>query len=358
MKPLLLISYYGILSIPLVFWCFWQTSSLLAWLSIVACLVLVGLPYRDAIRADWSELFKHTKSESVMSKIGVKFGGKTFSALLFCCLFLIPNFLVFWMYLSRTDFIFWVFFAIFPLIFVAIKQNFGALDSNRAILLNTFWVASFPSVILALLESFVNFIIDPSKMDTQVGADFILDYFSAFFHWWSEIVDNFLSLIFSFLPWTEFWVTLFSNLITYWGVFFALALMLHLLPFNFGGNKCEGKGFIKAFFKTIEQLIQDKKVILTVGVFLALLTVAIFAKENRVSSTEANQQKIEVMELGVAKILGKDFRNMVDISELKNQNPDDIRCGWFRRYILFGIGCAGQDIAADTVEKLQKNNKE
>lgn len=346
-----LVIYYGILLVPLVFWWSWQTSSLLAWLSILACFIGIMHPYREALRAEWAELTKHTKSGSGVGKWMARFGGKTISAFLLCIFFLIPNFFTFWMYLSSIDLIFWVFFALFPLIFIGVKQNSEIMDTNRAIVLNSTIVALFPSVVLALIEAFIHTMANSSKMGVQVGADFALDYSSAFFHCWSEIIDRILFIIFSFLPWTEFWVTLFSNFFAYFGVFFVLALMLHLLPFN--GNSTNGEsGFIRGFFKSLKSLLQNKTAIISLAFFTLLILIAISTKVHKIGTDEDSKQKLKTIEYGVEKIMGKE--NMIDISEYMDKNPDDLRCGWFRRYILFGVGCDVQDAFADAVEEKQK----
>lgn len=346
---------YAFLLIPLLFWWSWQFSSILAWLSVVVCFYFIGSPYRDARRAEWEELRKHTKEGSLGAWIGAKFGGKTFSTLLFLIAYLIPNFFAFWMYLSCSNLPFWIFFASFPLVFVAIKQNSGVMDSNRAIGANSFLVALFPSIALALIETFWELIIETSKMNAQAGADSVLDIFSILLHWWSSIIDGSFSFIFSWLPWTEFWVVLISNFLVYFGVFFALSLMFHFLAF--GANDSEEKRGVRAYLRTFTQLLNNGQVLLCFAVFVFLILFAIFTKENIDSTPKENQQKIENIEKGLSKILGKNFENTINISEYIDKDPDDIRCGWIRSYIFFGIGCEYQNRFADKVEELQKKNR-
>lgn len=345
---------YAFLLIPFLFWWSWQFSSILAWLSVIACCFLAGFPYRDALRAEWEELRKHTKKGSLGDWFGVKFGDKTFQTLLFLIVYLIPNFFSFWMYLSKGNLPFWICFALFPLVFVAIKQNSGVMDSNRVIGINSSLVAFFPSIALTLIETFWELIVESSKMNTQAGADFVFDNFSAFFHWWSSIVDGFFSFIFSWLPWTEFWVVLISNFLVYFGVFFALSLMFHFLPFD--ANDGEEKLGIRAYLKTFTQLLNNGQVLLCLAVFGLLMIFAIFTKENIDSSPKENQQKIENIEKGLSKILGKNFKNTIGLSKFANSNPDDIRCGWIAQ-IFFSSKCEILNSVADRIEKIQKENR-
>lgn len=350
MKPI--VCFYVFMLIPLLFWWSWQFSSILAWLSVVACFCFIGSPYRNALRAEWEELRKHTKKGSLGDWFGVKFGDKTFQTLLFLIVYLIPNFFSFWMYLSKGNLPFWICFALFPLVYVAIKQNSGVMDSNRAIGINSSLVALFPSVVLALVETFWELTIGSSKMNTQAGADFVFDNFSAFFHWWSSIVDGFFSFIFSWLPWTEFWVILFSNFLVYFGVFFTLSLM-----FRSGGKiSINDNGGMSACLKTLRQLLRRMQVLLCLIIFGLLMIFAITEKENKESSTKDNQQKIENIEKGLSKILGKNFKNTIGLSKFANANPDDIRCGWITK-IFFASKCEILNSFADQIEKNQKENR-
>lgn len=348
-----IICLYTFLLIPLLFWWSWQFLSILAWLSVLVCFYFIGSPYRDALRAEWDEWRKHAKEGSLGDWIGKKFRGKTFSTLLFL-IYLIPNFFTFWMYLSKGNLPFWIFFAFFPLVFVAIKQNSGVKDTNRVIGINSFLVTLFPSIALALIETFWELIVEPSKLNAQAGADFVFDNLSAFFHWWSGIIDGFFSFIFSWLPWTEFWVVLISNFLVYFGVFFALSLMFHFLAFD--TNDSEEKRGVRAYLKTFTQLLNNGQVLLCLAVFAFLTLFAIFTKENIDSSPKDNQQKIENIEKGLSKILGKNFENTINISEYINKDPDDIRCGWITR-IFFSSKCEFLDNVASRIEKKQNDRK-